>query len=180
MRPFHRAAGKDLLGALIPFVLLAAASPAAAQGSASGLKPASPADIVAATSSCMAAVGPNGTDEGVLLAQGWAKATMTSKGKTVEAPLNVYGRKAGNVILMTAPDTKASGICTVMARIDRPETAPAVVNAMSTQLQTKPAKTEPGSVYWFAQQRIVQLATTGDRSKPSVRVSVMQIPEKSK
>ena len=160
--------------------LVATAAPVLAQGGVAGLKPATPADIVSAASSCIAAVGPTGTDQAVLLAQGWTKATMTRNGKAVEPPLGIYGRKSGNVVLMIGPNGKTGGLCNVVARVERIETASAVASSLSTQLNSKPAKTEPGSVYWFRGSKIVQLATTGDRAKPSVRISVMQMSEKPK
>ena len=168
-----------MLRSLAALALLASSSAAIAQGTSQ--KPASPAEIAASTASCIAATTATGIDVTALEGGGWQKATATDgRGKPLQTPFSVYGRKGGNTMLMLAPASGARGLCTVMARIDRAENAPVVINALSAQLNTKPAKADKGEIYWFAQNKIVQLATTGDRSKPSVRISVMQVPEKAK
>jgi hypothetical protein len=163
----------------VALLLLAVAAPAAAQAGASGLKPATPADIAGATSACLAAVQPTGTDEAALLARGWVKATMTAEGRTVAAPLNIYGRKDANVIVMTAPGTGASGLCTATARVDSIDSFAAVSQEIGAALNLQPAKTQPGEIFWFAGRKVVQLAQTGDGEKPAVRVSVLHLAEKS-
>jgi hypothetical protein len=166
---------------LVPaLILLAAAAPGGAQGTPSGLQVAATDDIAKATSSCMAAVGPNGTDESVLLAQGWAKGTLTSKGKTVDASLNIYGRKSGNVVVMTAPGTGASGLCTVTARVAGAGAHDAVRAALSASLAKQPFKTTASETFWMVGRTAVQLAPTGNSARPSIRVSVLHVAEKSK
>ncbi len=159
--------------------LLGAASAAAAQGQI--LVPAAPAEIAAAVASCVAATNAGGADAKVLGAQGWQRAIATDgKGKPLATPFAVYGRKGGKTMIMIAPSKQGRDLCTVTARIDGTAAAKPVVEAVSAQLKTKPAKVEPSAIYWLAGGKAVQLASTGDRSKPSVRISIMQLPEKSK
>jgi hypothetical protein len=160
-------------------MLICVAASAAAQNASSGLKTASIADISAATSACIASVGPAGTDEKILLAQGWRKATVSSKGKIVATPLSIYGRKNADVVLMTAPGTAASGLCTVTARVEAGGYA-AVAQALSELVKKPPFKSTPAESTWLVGPTAVQLAATGDSAKPSVRVSVLHVAEKSK
>ena len=167
---------RRLLGALLGLV----AAPAAAQDGASGLQPAAPAEIVSAASTCLAAARPGSVDVGVLTAQGWGKGQASDKGgKAIALPFDVYARKGGKVMIMTA-NADGNGMCSVVARIDRAETAAAIANALSAQFKVKPFQADKEGILWFAERRIVQLAATGDRSKPGVRISVMQQVEKAK
>ncbi len=105
---------------------------------------------------------------------------MTSKGKTVATPLKFYGRKGGNAILMTTTGSTASDLCTVTARIERVAGYAAVAEALTTDLKKPPFKSNPTETVWLIGQTAVQLAATGSVSKPSVRVSVLHLAEKSK
>ena len=163
---------------LLAFSLVAGAA-ASAQG-VSGLQPATPSDISSAASSCLASVQATGTDESVLLAQGWERATMRAEGRAVETALKIYGRKGANVVLMTAPGTGASGLCTVTARVESLDSFAAIAQAIGQNLNIEGKQSEAGAMLWFSGRKVVQLAQTGERAKPAVRVSVLHLTEKSK
>ena len=116
----------------------------------------------------------------MLLAQGWQQATITSKGKAVASPLKFYGRQTGNAMLMTSTENAAQDACIVTARIERVAAYPSVAEALATELKKPPFKSSPTETVWLAGQTAVQLAATGSSSKPSVRVSVIHLAEKSK
>ena len=105
---------------------------------------------------------------------------MTSKGKTVATPLRFYGRKAGNAILMTSTGGAGQDLCTVTARIERVAGYTAIAEALTTDIKKPPFKSNPTETVWLIGQTAVQLAATGSVSKPSVRVSVLHLAEKSK
>jgi len=168
-----------LIKAFATLVLLGAAGSAGAQEQS--VSPADTAEIAASVASCLAVTTAAGPDAEALAAQGWQKGTaMDPRGKPLATPFSVYGRKGGKTMIMIAPMSKGRGICAVTARIDGTDAAKGVVDALSAELKAKPAKVEQSEIYWFAGRKVVQLTSTGDRSKPSVRISVMQLPEKSK
>jgi hypothetical protein len=165
-----------LLKRFVLIGLLAGASQATAQ--ASSLKPASPAEIAAAVTACMAAAKPDALDEAALTQAGWQKGTLSnSKGKTVASPLTFYGRKGSNAMLMTSAG-KGAASCNVMARIERVDAAPAIVQAISAALKTEPKRDKDNDLYWFAGRTVVGLSPTGKPESPAVRVSVVQTAEK--
>jgi hypothetical protein len=167
-----------LLKHLIALQLLAGS--AAALAEASFLQPAEPVEIVSAASTCLAAAKPGTVDAAMLTGQGWAKGQASDKqGKAVDLPFDAYTRKDGRVMI-TTQIADGNGMCSVVARIDRIEMASALANALSAEFKSKPFQADREGILWFADRRIVQLAATGDRSKPSVRISVMQHVEKAK
>ena len=158
--------------------MLASGTSASAQ--APSLEPATPAEIVSAASTCLAAAKPGSVDAAVLAAAGWTKAEASDEGgKAVALPFDLYARK-GAKVMITARNADGNGMCTVVARIDRVESASAIANALTAAFKVKPFQADKEGILWFADNRIVQLAATGDRSKPGVRVSVMQQVEKAK
>jgi hypothetical protein len=66
----------------------------------------------------------------------------------------------------------------VLARIERPESAPAVVQALAAHLKAQPKRDKNNNLIWLAGRTAVQLAATGDRAKPALRVAVIQLAEK--
>jgi hypothetical protein len=165
-----------LLKPLLALALLTVSAAGLAQAPA--LQPASPAEIVAAASTCFASAKPGMIDASVLTGQGWAKGEASDKsGKTIDLPFDFYGRKGSKVMIM-AKNADGNGMCSVLARVDRIETSSAVAQALSARFRKKPFKADKEGVFWLSERRIVQLAATGDRAKPSVRISVMQQIEK--
>jgi hypothetical protein len=165
-----------LLRPLAALALLASAGPALAQASA--LRPAAPAHVVTGLSACIAAMRPGGgVEQSKLTGAGWRKGTAEdAKGKAMPMPFAIYGRKDANVVLLTDPAGK--GACTVLARIERPESAPAVVQALAAHLKAQPKRDKNNNLIWLAGRTAVQLAATGDRAKPALRVAVIQLAEK--
>jgi hypothetical protein len=150
------------------------ASAAAAQ--VSSMQPASTQEIATAVSACMAAVRPNSVDDAALIAAGWSRGVLKdAKGKTIPAPVNIYGRKGASLMLLT---TQGKGACTTIARIERPELGRAVADAISAQVKSQPKRDKNKDLFWFAGKNAIQLAATGDVSKPAVRIVVLQIAEK--
>ena len=101
---------------------------------------------------------------------------LTSKGKTVATPLKFYSHKDRNVILVTAE----TGLCTVHAATNGVGTYAAVAEAITTDLKKLPFRSSPTETAWLAGRTGVQLAATGSDSRPSVRLSVLHLAEKSK
>jgi hypothetical protein len=169
---------RALLRPLIALTLLTSGGAAVARGAA--LQPAAPPEIVAAASTCLAAAKPGSVDAAALTARGWAKGEASDgSGKAVKLPFDAFSRKDGKVVIIVAA-ADGNGMCSVVARIDRVETASAVANALSAEFKVKPFQADKEGIIWFADGRLVQLAATGDRSKPSVRISLMQQVEKAK
>lgn len=142
-------------------------SPAAAQMSV-----ASPADVLAATRSCIAASGNGVVDGARLEADGWQRGTASSAGRAVETSLTFYGRPNGNVVLMTGPGAAGQPqVCLVTARVADVRGRGAVQAALSGAFG-EPLQSAPDGIIWRAPSHIVQLAATGSDAQPAVRVAV--------
>lgn len=154
--------------------LLTSAGPLWAQAPA--LSPATPAQIAAGVSACIAATQPERVNEAALVQAGWSKGTpKDAKGKALTVPFGIYGRKDSNVMLLTPP---AKGPCTVLARISRADAAPAVVEAVSAQVKAQPKRDKDNNLIWLSGRTAIQLAATGDNAKPALRIAVIQLAEK--
>ncbi|NJC34452.1 hypothetical protein GGR88_001966 [Sphingomonas jejuensis] len=146
---------------------VAAVAPAAAQ-----LSVAAPADVLAATRSCIAASGNGAVDGARLEADGWRRGTASSDGQAVETPLSFYGRPNGNVVLMTGPGAAGQPqVCLVTARVADVRGRGAVQAAL-TGAFGDPIQSAPDGILWRAPSHIVQLAATGSDAQPAVRVAV--------
>lgn len=178
LRSYSRPARRSTQALLKLAAALLLGCAAAAQAQTSSLKPAAPAEIVAGVSACVTATRPGALDEAALTQAGWQKGSLRSgKGKTVSSPLSFYGREGSNAMLLTNVDTGTAS-CTVMARIERIEAAPAVVQAISSELKVQPKRNKSNDLYWFVGQTVIGLVPTGQRDKPSLSITVMQLAEK--
>ena len=158
--------------------LLLVANAGAALAQASSLKPASPADIQSGLSACRAAAAPGAAAGAALAEAGWQKGIVRDgKGKAIASPVGVYGRKDSNLMLMTSPAGRAPA-CVVLARIERPEVAKSVAEAISAELKIQPKRDKDNDLYWFVGGTVIGLSPTGDPDKPSLRIAVMQSAEK--
>jgi hypothetical protein len=160
---------------LKPLALLSlAAQPALAIAQTDGLKPAQPAAIAASAASCAAALSPSGVDEPRLVADGWQEGSVNSGGKAVATPLRFFGR--GNTVLLLMREEKpASPNCVIMARMKSVRDFPAILQATGAALGGKLAGTGNGSAMWLLSGgKAAQIQATGSRSKPAVRVVVVQ------
>jgi hypothetical protein len=127
----------------------------------------------------MAAVGPTSVNDAALVAAGWSKGVAKdSKGKLLPMSVNIYGHKGSSLMLITSPEGKARGACTIVARIERTEVARAVVTAISAEVKSEPKRDKNKDLFWFAGRTAIQLAATGEASKPALRIVVLQLPEK--
>ena len=161
---------------LKPIALFAlAVQPAVGMAQADGLKPAEAADIAASAASCEAALSPSGADEQRLLSDGWQEASVKSDGKAVATPLRLFGR-ANTLLLLMRDQNPADANCIITARIKSVRDFPAVLQATGAALSGRLASSGNGSAVWVLPDRkVAQIEATGSRSKPGVRIAVVQV-----
>ena len=154
--------------------LLAATSAFAAPASAQ-LKPASQADIAAATEQCLAASTAEGVDIVAIEQAGWMAATASGDGETIATPLRIYSKSANGALIMTGRDgDAASKVCIVMARIGKLKDYSALTSVMSATYG-EPLKVEGNERIWSADGKMIQMDATGSREKPSVRIATIAV-----
>ncbi|GAA4217666.1 hypothetical protein GCM10022253_16690 [Sphingomonas endophytica] len=160
---------------------LCAVGTAASPANAKARAPASPEEIVAGVRSCVVSVGPAGLDQARLAADGWSKASISSKdGKPVESPLIVYG-KGRLMMVSTTPARGTSQLCTVMADIGSVSAFPGIQAAMANAYGA-PFKDDGKGEQFFAapDHRYIDLASTGNNDRPSIRAAVVYVSRESK
>ncbi len=158
-------------------VALGAAAVLAGPVAAKEFGVASQDEIVAGARSCVASVGPAGLDEAHRVAAGWSKGAMTSKdGKPVASDLIVYGK--GNLMMLS---TRAAGLCTVTARIASVRAFPGIQSAMASAYGAPFKDDGKGEQFFQApDHRFIDLASTGSKDRPAVRVAVGYVSQESK
>ncbi len=145
---------------------------------ASQLRVAKPGDIAGAVATCVAATGPGSVDMARLEADGWARATMSRKDKSVDTPLRIFSSKTGNALIMTTAGTGADGLCVTTARIDALASVSEVERELTTRLGAKAIQRKPGETFLTIGDKLVSLAQSGKGETPAVRISVMQMEKK--
>jgi hypothetical protein len=163
-------ANSNTRGAWIVAAALAFAAPVAlqAQGPAGGLQPSEPAAIVAAARSCHDAVTPERLDEARLAADRWTRAPVTSDGREVETPLRIFSRDS--VLLFALPDSAG---CVVMARLRSRRGYTQVIEGLTAAFGTASRNRSNAHIWVRADGRAVQADATGDRGRPSARITVV-------
>ena len=153
---------------------LAVAAPAAAQG----LQPVGTDEILAATRSCADATNATGVDTRKLEGEGWAKASMAADGKPVATSLSFYGK--GDLLLMFDASGK-SPLCIVTGRIPSIRDFPKLQSAFAAAYGPPVKDDGKGEQLFIApDHRVMELASTGDVDRPSVRVGVGPIFQETK
>ncbi|WP_337660975.1 hypothetical protein [Erythrobacter sp. Alg231-14] len=118
---------------------------------------------------CFAATENGSIDTAALGSLGWALARMTTDdGRDVEGAPIIFGHgERAPIILLSA--TEGDGFCIVMARVENSEVFDQFKQAFGSDL---PDPDENGAITFFAQGHVVQIAQTGSRDEPSVRLAV--------
>lgn len=149
----------------LSFAALALASaPAAAQ-----LRPAPIEDIFESYNDCFAATNTGALAPSELERLGWKRATIDADGKSIEGGPVIFGHEARAPIIMLS-GTEGSGACIVTARIESFDVFENFKSAFGGKL---PKPNKVGEITYSAEGRIVQIAPTGKRSEPALRLVVM-------
>ncbi|MBI1401994.1 MAG: hypothetical protein GC147_02115 [Porphyrobacter sp.] len=148
---------------LAPLIALGAA-PAAAE-----LRTAPLEDIFESYNDCFAATNGGALDPAELEKLGWSRATISSRGKPVEGGPVIFGHgERAPIILLSG--TEGAGICIVNARIKNFSVFTDFTSAFGGKL---PKPDKDGEINFIAEGRPVQIAPTGSRDKPAMRLVVM-------
>ena len=140
------------------------AAPAAAQ-----LREASLPEVFESYNACFKATESGSIAPGSLEDLGWARATMSdSDGNAVEGGpiIYVHGEQAPLIILS---GLEGEGVCMVSAKIDSFARLEEFKAAFGDAL---PAPNDKGEILFSAQGHIVQIAPTGSRDAPAMRLVV--------
>ncbi len=118
---------------------------------------------------CFAATENGSIDTVALGSLGWARARMTADdGAAIEDGPIIFGHsERAPIILLSA--LEGDGFCIVMARAENSEVFEQFKQAFGDNL---PDPDENGAITFFAQGHIVQIAQTGSRDEPSIRLAV--------
>ena len=141
-----------------------AATPAAAQ-----MEPAPVAEVFASYNDCFAATNTASLAPAELEARGWERATIENRQgeKVGDAPI-IYGHAArAPLILLNA--LQGQGVSVVSARIASPAVFEEFKAAFGGRL---PKPDKDGEITYQAEGRIVRIAQTGSREKPSLKLVV--------
>ena len=147
------------------------ASPATAQ-----LREAQLPEIFASYNDCLVATKSGEISVSSLEALGWSRATMrTSDGNPIADGPIIFGHSDRSPIIILSA-LQGEGVCMVNARIERFEVFEEFKQALGEKLP-KPDKN--GSITFFVEGQPVQIAPTGSRKAPALRLAVLT-PRKSK
>ncbi len=140
------------------------AAPAAAQ-----LREAALPDIFESYNACFAATESGSIAPGSLEELGWARATMTDgDGNAIQDGPIIYGH-GERAPLIILSGLEGEGVCMVSAKIESIETFEEFKAAFGDAL---PEPNENGEILFSAQGHIVQIAPTGSREAPAMRLVV--------
>ncbi len=144
--------------------LAALVSPAQAQ-----LREAPLPQIFQSYNDCFAATDSGQINTSALVSLGWARASMTDgDGKPIDGgPIIFSHSERSPIILLSA--LEGDGVCIVNARIESFEVFKSFTEAFGGNL---PEPNEEGAITYRAQGHIVQIAPTGSKDKPSLRLVV--------
>ncbi len=140
------------------------AAPASAQ-----LREAALPDILQSYKDCFAATDSGSISASSLEELGWARATMRDgDGSTIEGGPIIYGHSERAPIIILS-NLSSDSFCVVNARIESFDTYNEFKAAFGGKL---PDANENGEILFGAQGRIVQIAPTGSREAPAMRLVV--------
>lgn len=139
-------------------------SPAQAQ-----LREAPLLQIFESYNDCFAATESGKIDTAALTSLGWARATMTDgNGKRIDDGPIIFGHKDRSPIIFLSA-LEGDGVCIVNARIESFDIFTSFTDAFGGNL---PEPDDEGAITYSAQGHIVQIAPTGSKDKPSLRLVV--------
>ena len=118
---------------------------------------------------CFAVTESGALAPDALVAKGWQRASMSdSKGKAIgDGPIIFGNPERAPIIMLSA--LEGDGVCVVIARIKNSKAFDQFKSAWGDQLP-KPDKN--GQITFFAEGRAVQMAPTGSKQKPRLRLVV--------
>ena len=159
------------MAALLKGTMLAAgsalallSSPAHAQ-----LREASLQQIFESYNDCFAATETGTINAAALTSLGWSRATMTDgDGNSIKDGPIIFGHTDRNAIILLSA-LEGDGVCIVNARIASFDVFESFTEAFGGNL---PEPDEQGAITYRAQGHIVQIAPTGSKEKPSLRLVV--------
>jgi hypothetical protein len=144
--------------------LAALGSPAQAQ-----LREAPLPEIFESYNDCFAATESGQIDTSALTTLGWARASMTDgDGKQIDDGPIIFGHSERSPIILLSA-LEGDGVCVVNARIASFEVFTSFTDAFGGKL---PEPNDEGAITYRAQGHIVQIAPTGSKDKPSLRLVV--------
>lgn len=106
---------------------------------------------------------------------------MSSKdGKALDAGFVLYGK--GNLMLLSSPSEPGKlQLCTLMARIASVKAFPAIQGAFASTYGFPFKDDGKGEQFFQApDHRFINLASTGSKDRPSVRVAIGYVSQESK
>ncbi|MBX7482699.1 hypothetical protein [Qipengyuania qiaonensis] len=146
------------------------AAPASAQ-----MREAALPEIFESYNDCFAATESGAISIASLESNGWARASMSDgDGEKVEGGPIIYGHTE-RAPLIILNETEGAGVCMVNARIKSFKVFEEFKAAFGDRL---PKPDDEGSITFFADGQAVQMAPTGSREAPALRVAVLT-PRKS-
>jgi hypothetical protein len=153
---------------------MATAAPAIGQT----LAPAALDEILTGTRSCASATTTNGVDPHKLEADGWGRASVTANDKPLAPSMVFYGK--GHLLLMFNP-AGSKPICILTARISSVADFPKVQAAFAAVFGSPVKDDGKGDQLFIApDHRIVDLTSSGNAERPSVRVAVGPVIQEPK
>ena len=127
------------------------------------------ADIYQSYNDCFAATAGTSLAPAALEKLGWTRAEIKSDGKKVEGGPIIYGHAERQPIILLSA-TQGKGICVVNARIKDFSVFEEFKKSLGGKL---PKPDDTGEITFIAEGRPVQIAPSGSRSKPALRLVVM-------
>ena len=126
-------------------------------------------EIFESYNDCFAATKSGEISVSSLEALGWSRATMrASNGEPIEGGPIIFGHSARKPIIILSA-LEGEGVCMVNARINSFKTFNELKQAFGGKL---PEPDENGSITFFAEGHPVQIAPTGSREAPAMRLAV--------
>jgi len=147
---------------------LATAVPAAGQA----------ATLASAVRACLDATGTAGIDDAGLRGGGW-EAYDIDVGDDA-APLRVYGRGRGPMLLAGVGAESAESGCHVLQPLSAGTALAAAVTELTAELRTEPNERKASQAMWVIGGKGVLLEATTKNAKPAVHVTVVNIAEGTK
>ncbi|KEO92651.1 hypothetical protein EH32_15450 [Erythrobacter litoralis] len=141
-----------------------------APAAAEQMREAALPEIFETFNDCFAATESGGISVASLEGRGWSRATLRSgDGEVIEGGPIFYGHaeRAPIIILSTL---EGQGVCMVNARIESFEVFEQFKQAFGGKL---PPADDEGTITFMAEGRPVQIAPTGSREAPALRLAVL-------
>jgi hypothetical protein len=143
---------------------LLGSTPAAAQ-----MATAPVADVFESYNACFAATNTTSLAPAELEELGWQRATIqSSKGETVKDPPIIFGHADRSPLILLS-GLEGQGVCVVTARIESLSVFEQFKSAFGGKL---PKPDRKGDITYQAEGRIVQIAPTGSREQPSLKLVI--------